>query len=138
MISIKTAQDINFMKAAGRLTAEVLDIMREAVRPGISTGELDSLAENHIRNNNAIPAFKNYVPCHGFSPFPASICASINEEIVHGIPSEKRFLEEGDIISIDVGVCLNGFSCLRFCKQLLTVSLAACIHCVKNFFKNSF
>ncbi|MBQ3449845.1 MAG: type I methionyl aminopeptidase [Synergistaceae bacterium] len=109
MIKIKTADEIKLMRIAGRVTAEVLDIMREAVRPGISTGELDRLAEEHIRANNGIPAFKNYKPGFGFTPFPGTICASVNEEVVHGIPDFNRILQEGDIISVDVGAYVNGY-----------------------------
>ena len=87
MIKIKSPKDIEFMRVAGRVTAEVLDIMREVVKPGISTGELDRLAEEHIRKNNGIPAFKNYKPMSGMTPFPGTICASVNDEIIHGIPS---------------------------------------------------
>lgn len=109
MIKLKTPEEIKLMRIAGRVTAEVLDIMREAVRPGISTGELDRLAEEHIRRNNGIPAFKNYRPMASMTPFPGTICASVNEEVVHGIPSFDRILEEGDIISVDVGAYVNGY-----------------------------
>lgn len=109
MIKIKSSEDIKLMKIAGRVTAEVLDIMREAVRPGITTGELDRLAEEHIRKNNGIPAFKNYRPMLSMTPFPGTICASVNDEIIHGIPDFNRVLEEGDIISVDVGACVNGW-----------------------------
>ncbi len=109
MIKLKTPEEIKLMRIAGRVTAEVLDIMREAVRPGISTGELDRLAEEHIRRNNGIPAFKNYRPMMSMTPFPGTICASVNEEVVHGIPSFDRILEEGDIISVDVGAYVNGY-----------------------------
>ena len=109
MIKIKSPEEINLMKVAGRVTAEVLDIMREVIKPGISTGELDRIAEEHIRKNNGIPAFKNYRPDSSMTPFPGTICASINEEIVHGIPDFNRILEEGDIISVDVGAYINGW-----------------------------
>lgn len=109
MIKIKTPDEIELMRIAGRVTAEVLDIMREVVRPGISTGELDKIAEEHILKNNGTPAFKNYKPSSNSTPFPGTICASINEEVVHGIPDFSRILEEGDIISIDVGAYVNGY-----------------------------
>ncbi len=109
MIKIKRPEEIELMRVAGRVTAEVLDIMREAVRPGISTGELDRLAEEHIRKNNGIPAFKNYKPSFEMTPFPGTICASVNEEVVHGIPDFNRILQEGDIISVDVGAYVNGY-----------------------------
>ena len=109
MIKIKKPEEIELMRVAGRVTAEVLDIMREAVRPGISTGELDRLSEEHIRKNGGIPAFKNYKPMSDMTPFPGTICASVNDEIIHGIPDFNRILEEGDIISVDVGACINGW-----------------------------
>ena len=97
------------MRRAGKVVAEVLDLLREAVRPGISTGELDRVAEEHIRSCGAEPAFKGYRPAPSMSPFPGTICASINEEIVHGFPSDGRRLAEGDILSVDVGACLDGY-----------------------------
>ncbi len=109
MIKIKSSEDIKLMMIAGRVTAEVLDIMREVVKPGISTGELDRIAEEHIRKNNGTPAFKNYRPMLSMTPFPGTICASVNDEIIHGIPDFNRILEEGDIISVDVGACVNGW-----------------------------
>lgn len=97
------------MRRAGKVVAEVLDLLREAVRPGISTGELDRMAEEHIRSCGAEPAFKGYRPAPSMSPFPGTICASINEEIVHGFPNDGRRLAEGDILSVDVGACLDGY-----------------------------
>ncbi|GAB4529420.1 MAG: type I methionyl aminopeptidase [Anaerolineae bacterium] len=96
------------MRQAGRIVAEVLATMRERARPGVSTAELDAIAEEIITRRHAVPAFKGY-PHNGRNEFPASICASINEEIVHGIPSPRRVLKEGDIISIDVGAIYKGF-----------------------------
>lgn len=97
------------MRRAGKVVAEVLDLLREVVRPGVSTGELDRFAEEHIRSCGASPAFKGYRPSPSMSPFPGTICASINEEVVHGFPSDDRRLEEGDILSVDVGACLEGY-----------------------------
>ncbi len=91
------------MRDAGRIVAEVLASMEELVQPGISTYELDTAAEKHIRKCHADPTFK------GFQGFPASICASINEEIVHGIPNKHRILQEGDIISVDTGATFRGY-----------------------------
>ena len=96
------------MRQAGRIVAEVLATMRRQARPGVSTADLDALAEEIITRHHAIPAFKGY-PHNGQNDFPASICASINQEIVHGIPSPRRILQEGDIISIDVGSVYKGF-----------------------------
>ena len=90
------------MREAGRIVAEVLDLMRATVKPGVTTGELDALAYDVIVKSKAIPSFK------GYRGYPASICASVNEEIVHGIPGD-RVLKEGDIISIDVGTIHRGF-----------------------------
>jgi methionyl aminopeptidase len=91
------------MREAGRIVAETLEGLRPLVKPGVSTAELDTFAYEYITKHQAVPAFKGY---HGF---PASICASVNSEIVHGIPSKKRILKEGDIISIDVGSIYKGF-----------------------------
>lgn len=103
MIVCRSAAELEKMKASGRLVGEVLTAMTSAVVPGISTGELDALAERLIVDAGAKPAFKGY---HGY---PATICASVNEEVIHGIPSKTRVLKEGDVISIDVGASLNGY-----------------------------
>ncbi|QGU96473.1 type I methionyl aminopeptidase [Clostridium bovifaecis] len=102
MIIIKSSKEIEYMRRAGKIVSETLAILQESVEPGITTGELDRIAEEYIRKCNAIPSFK------GYYGFPASICASVNEEVVHGIPS-KRVLQEGDIISVDCGAILNGY-----------------------------
>jgi methionyl aminopeptidase len=91
------------MHRAGRLVGEVLTELAAHVKPGISTGELDRIAERRIRDAGATPAFKGY---HGY---PATICSSINDEVIHGIPSDRRVLQEGDVISIDVGASLDGY-----------------------------
>ena len=91
------------MREAGRLVGEVLTELTARVKPGVTTAELDELAEARIRRAGATPAFKGY---HGY---PATICASINEEVIHGIPSGRRVLNEGDVISIDVGASLDGY-----------------------------
>ncbi len=91
------------MRAAGRVVARTLDVLRAAVRPGMSTLELDAIAERSIRDAGAVPSFKGY---HGFT---GSICASVNEEVVHGIPREDKILADGDIISIDCGAILDGW-----------------------------
>lgn len=103
MIELRSAAELEKMRAAGRLVGEVLTALRARVQPGVTTGELDALAEQLIADAGAIPAFKGY---HGY---PATICASVNEEVIHGIPSKKRVLEDGDIISIDVGASLDGY-----------------------------
>jgi len=107
MIHIKTEPELDRMRQAGRIVAEVLQRMREQVAPGVTTGELDALAEEVIRGHGAIPSFKGYPPGSAH-PFPATICASVNDELVHGIPG-SLVLEEGDIISIDVGAIHEGY-----------------------------
>lgn len=104
MITLKTPPEIERMRRACRLVADVLRFLEERIEPGVSTAELDRWAEAFIRRHpGAEPAFK------GLYGFPATLCTSINEEVVHGIPSEERRLREGDIISIDVGVKLDGY-----------------------------
>jgi methionyl aminopeptidase len=101
-VTLKSSREIDRMRAAGQIVAEVHEIMREHTRPGVTTGELNDLAHQHIIGSGGTPSFLGY---HGF---PGSICTSVNEQIVHGIPG-KRVLNEGDIISIDVGVIYDGF-----------------------------
>jgi len=102
MIVLKSDKEINYMRDAGRIVASTHAELEKAVAPGVTTGELDRLAEDFIRARGALPAFK------GYRGFPGSICTSINEEVVHGIPG-KRQLRAGDILSLDVGVYTNGF-----------------------------
>ena len=103
MIICRSAAELDKMRAAGRLVGEVLTAMKAMVAPGVTTGELDALAQRLITDAGATPAFKGY---HGY---PATICASVNEEVIHGIPSAQRVLREGDVISIDVGAALDGY-----------------------------
>ncbi len=103
MIVIKSKGELAIMREAGRIVAEAEQVLREKVKPGVTTAELDVIADEIIAKRGATPSFKGY---HGF---PASICASINEEVVHGIPSKKRVLQDGDIIAIDIGATLKGF-----------------------------
>jgi methionyl aminopeptidase len=107
-IVLKKKRELELMREAGRIVAMVWAIMRDMVAPGVSTDRLDAMAEKAIRQHGAIPSFKGY-PHRGVNDFPASICASINQEIVHGIPSPDRVLQEGDIISIDVGTIYKGY-----------------------------
>lgn len=102
-ISLKTPAQLALMREAGRIVAQVLALVEREVRPGISTAYLDRLAEEHIRGAGAVPSFKGY---HGF---PATLCTSINEEIVHGIPSEKRLLKDGDLLKVDCGAIVQGW-----------------------------
>ena len=108
MIVLKSRPEIAQMREAGRIVAHVHEAMREMMKPGVTTAQLNAKAEAIIRAHNAIPTFLGY-PHTGKNDFPASICASINEELVHGIPSPKRWLEPGDIISIDVGATYKGW-----------------------------
>jgi methionyl aminopeptidase len=103
VITIKSPREIELMARAGRIVADVLALVRSRVTPGKSTWELDQLAEEFIRSHDgATPSFK------GLYGFPATLCTSINAEVVHGIPSKKRVLAEGDILSVDVGACVGG------------------------------
>jgi methionyl aminopeptidase len=101
-VEIKTPEQIDAMRRAGLVVGETLEVLRAAVRPGISTAELDAIAEDAIRSRGAIPSFL------GYQDFPASICASVNDEVVHGIPGE-RVLAVGDLISIDCGAIVDGW-----------------------------
>ncbi|WP_308190198.1 type I methionyl aminopeptidase [Amycolatopsis sp. GM8] len=102
-IEIKTRAQLESMRAAGLVVRKALMLMAETAKPGVSTGELDELAEQTIRDAGAVPSFKGY---HGF---PASICASVNNQIVHGIPAKSAVLADGDLISIDCGAILDGW-----------------------------
>ncbi|MDD2509614.1 MAG: type I methionyl aminopeptidase [Syntrophomonas sp.] len=109
MISLKNRNEIGKMRRAGRLVGRVLKMLENIIEPGISTGRLNALAEEECRRNGALPVFRNYPHPRGGRAFPAAICTSLNEEVVHGIPG-SRLLKEGDIISIDFGVILDGFA----------------------------
>lgn len=102
MIICKSEAELRLMREAGRIVADTHRLMKQAVEPGITTGELDAIAEAYIRSQGAIPSFK------GYGQFPASICASVNEELVHGIPGPRK-LNNGDIISIDIGAQFEGY-----------------------------
>ncbi len=104
MIQLKSQREIEIMAAGGKILADTVKLMERSVKPGMTTADLDVIAENFIRSHRgAVPSFK------GLYNFPASICSSINNEIVHGIPSRKRVLLEGDVVSIDVGVQYEGY-----------------------------
>ncbi len=108
-IRLKAAHELELMRTAGRIVAEVHARMREMVQPGVTTADLDAVAEETIRSYDAIPAFIGYPHPQDGPPFPATLCTSINDELVHGIPSSRRVLQEGDIISIDVGASYKGY-----------------------------
>ena len=102
-VTIKSAREIELMREAGRLLAEVHDELAAFIRPGISTKDIDKLGEKLIRDRGCIPNFLNY---HGY---PASICVSVNDEVVHGIPNKNRILQDGDIVSLDAGLIYKGY-----------------------------
>lgn len=101
-VTIKSNEEIALMRIAGRITGEVLNVIENAIAPGVTTKELDKIAEEYILGCGAKPSFK------GYYGYPASICASVNEQVIHGIPSD-RVLKEGDVISVDVGAYINGY-----------------------------
>jgi len=109
VIVYKSPEDLDRMRRAGRIVAGTIDRVLEAVRPEVSTAELDAVAEAYIRDQGATPSFKGYGGNGGRVPFPASICTSINEEIVHGIPSRERTVAEGDLLKLDFGAIWEGF-----------------------------
>jgi methionyl aminopeptidase len=106
MVTIKRPEEIARMRRAGAILVDVLAALDRELRPGVTTGELDRIADEIIRSAGAIPSFKGY---GSNPPFPGSICASINDEVVHGIPSDRRRILDGDIVSLDVGCIWNGW-----------------------------
>ena len=131
MIYLKTEDEINLLRNANQLVGQTLTEVAKIVKPGVTTRELDTLAEQFIRDHGAVPTFKGFPNPYG-SPFPASLCTSVNGVVVHGIPNDEP-LKEGDIVSVDCGTLLDGFngdSCYTFCvgevseeiKQLLRVT----------------
>ncbi len=117
MILIKTKKEIDYIRESSQIVAETLQLCKSYVKPGITTLELDRIAEDYIRSNGGIPAFKGYSQGSGI-PFPGTLCTSVDEEVVHGIP-KNRVLKEGEIISIDCGVEKNGY----FGDAALTVAV---------------
>ena len=109
MIIIKTPKEIEILREGGRRLATVLHKVKEKVAPGVSTKDLDTYAQNLIKEMGDTPAFLNYRPAGAEIPFPAALCVSVNDEVVHGIPRKDRILKEGDIVSIDLGLKKNGF-----------------------------
>ena len=103
MISLKSERELDLMRKAGKIVAQILDEMIAMTKPGVTTGDLDRLAEARTKELGALPAFKGY---HGF---PATVCISVNDEVVHGIPSPKRVLKDGDIVGLDFGVIYQGW-----------------------------
>lgn len=132
-IFLKTEDEIDLMRKANQLVGSTLAELGKHIKPGVTTLQLDKIAEEFIRDHGAVPTFKNFPNPYG-GPFPASICTSVNDVVVHGIPSEDTVLKDGDIISIDCGTLLDGYngdSAYTFCvgdvkpevKQLLKVTI---------------
>lgn len=121
MAKIKTAEEIALLRESGKRLAEVLQALKSAIKPGVSTKDLDTLAEKLIRQGGDEPPFLNYTPIGAKIPFPASLCVSINNEIVHGIPSKTRIIGDGDVVSIDLGLAHRGM----ITDAALTVTLGA-------------
>ena len=116
MIFLKTEDEIELLRAANQLVAKALAEVGRAVKPGVTTSELDRIADEFIRDHGAVPTFKGFPNPYG-GPFPAAICTSVNDCVVHGVPNDEP-LEEGDIVSVDCGTLLNGYngdSCYTFC-----------------------
>ena len=110
MITIKSKKEIELIRESCRITAGAHKEMEKAIKPGVSTLELDKIAEKYIKSCGAIPSFKGYnSKLKNVPDYPATACISINEEVIHGIPSSKTYLREGDIVSIDLGAYKNGF-----------------------------
>lgn len=131
-IFLKTEDEIDLMRKANQLVGSTLAELGKHIKPGVTTLQLDKIAEEFIRDHGAVPTFKNFPNPYG-GPFPASICTSVNDVVVHGIPSEDTVLKDGDIISIDCGTLLDGYngdSAYTFCvgdvkpevKQLLKIT----------------
>ena len=108
-VEIKTAEEIELIRVSSLLVGKTLGEVSRLIEPGVNTLKLDSLAEEFIRDNNAIPAFKNYRSSLDDDPFPFTLCISVNEEVVHGMPGAGKNLNEGDIVSVDCGVLKNGY-----------------------------
>ena len=131
-IFLKTEDEIELMRQANQLVGKTLGELAKHIKPGVTTLQLDKIADEFIRDHGAIPTFKNFPNPFG-GPFPASICTSVNDVVVHGVPDSKTVLKDGDIISIDCGTLLDGFngdSCYTFCvgevlpevRQLLKIT----------------
>jgi methionyl aminopeptidase len=134
-VFLKTEDEIELMRQANQLVGKTLGELAKHIKPGVTTLQLDRIADEFIRDHGAIPTFKGFPNPYG-GPFPASICTSVNDVVVHGVPNEETVLKDGDIISIDCGTLLNGFcgdSCYTYCvgevaddvKQLLRTTREA-------------
>ncbi len=108
-ITIKTPEEIELLRNAATLVARTLAEVGKHVRPGANTHDMDVLAEQFIRDNGGVPAFKNYKPSFSATPYPFTLCTSVNDEVVHGMPAKDRVLKDGDIIAVDCGVMMDGY-----------------------------
>ncbi|HPW89943.1 MAG TPA: type I methionyl aminopeptidase [Paludibacteraceae bacterium] len=129
MIYLKTAEEIELLRESNLLVSKTLAELAKLVKPGVTTAQLDKIAEEFIRDHGATPAFK------GYGGFPASICTSVNDQVVHGIPSDKVVLKDGDIISIDCGTFKNGFvgdSAYTFCVGEVTTEVKKLLETTKE------
>ena len=133
MIFLKTEDEIELMRAANLLVGDTLAELAKIIKPGVTTAQLNSVAEEYIRDHGAVPTFLGFPNPHG-GPFPASICTSVNDVVVHGVPNDTP-LEEGDIVSVDCGTLLNGFngdSCYTFCVGEVTEEVKALLQTTKE------
>ena len=133
-IFLKTEDEIELMRKANQLVGKTLAELAKHINPGVTTLQLDKIAEEFIHDNGAIPTFKNFPNPFG-GPFPASICTSVNDVVVHGIPDNKTVLRDGDIISIDCGTLLDGYngdSCYTFCVGEVSMEVKALLKTTKE------
>ncbi|MCM2339049.1 MAG: type I methionyl aminopeptidase [Burkholderiales bacterium] len=133
MIIIKTKEEIEILREGGKRLATVLHKVKDMVKPGISTWELDKYAEKLIRDMGDYPAFLNYKPEGADFPYPASLCVSVNNEVVHGIPKKEKILQEGDIVSIDLGLRHNGL----YTDMAMTVGVGEISNASKKLLKTT-
>ncbi len=130
MISLKSADDIRKMRCSGAILADLIEDLKSFVVPGITTADIDRYAEDFIRKRGATPSEKGYVVAGIALPYPASVCASVNDEVVHGIPSDKKVLIAGDIVSVDVMACYEGLhtdACYTYAVGDISVARRALI-----------
>lgn len=118
----KTKEDIQGIRAAGQALAEVLSVLANMVRPGVTAAELDLRAEEEIKRRGGVSAFLGYKPDHSSYPFPAVLCVCVNDEVVHGIPTEDKILKEGDLVMLDLGLSINGY----FADAAVTLCVGVC------------
>jgi methionyl aminopeptidase len=133
-IFLKTEDEIELMRRANQLVGKTLGELAKHIKPGVTTLQLDKIAEEFIRDNGAVPTFKGFPNPYG-GPFPASICTSVNDAVVHGVPNEQTVLQDGDIISIDCGTLLDGFcgdSAYTFCVGEVSSEVKALLRITKE------